>query len=263
MSDADVTGRFLWYDLMTTDVPAARAFYRTVAGWGVETWEAGEEPYPMWTVGARPIGGVMELPPEARAQGAPPHWMAYVGTPDVDGTTEKATALGATVLVPPREIPTVGRFSVLCDPDGAVFAPFAPASGMPGRDEGPEVGDISWHELLTADHAGGFAFYRALFGWEVDHDLDMGEYGTYRIYRAAGPPLGGMMDRPSEMPVGAWLFYVRTDDIDAALARVRAAGGTVLNGPMEVPGGDRVAQCRDPQGATFALHELSAGAERG
>jgi len=258
MSVTDVNGRFLWYDLLTTDVPAAQAFYRSVTGWSVEAWEGGEEPYPMWTVGERPIGGVMELPPEAREQGAPPHWMAYVGTPDVDATTARASQLGATLLVPPRDIPTVGRFSVLCDPDGAVFAPFAPNGEMPGCDGSPAVGDISWHELLTADHAKGFDFYRTLFGWEVDHDMDMGEYGTYRIFRAGGPPLGGMMDRPAGMPVAAWLFYVRTEDIGGALDRVRAGGGTVLNGPMEVPGGDRVAQCRDPQGATFALHALAS-----
>ena len=257
MSDADVTGRFLWYDLLTTDVAAARAFYRRVAGWSVEIWSAGDEPYPMWTVGDRPIGGVMDLPPEARAQGAPPHWMGYVGATDVDATTARAQELGARVLVAPRDIPEVGRFGVLCDPDGAVFAPFAPRGEMPGCDEPPEVGDVSWHELLTADHARGFDFYRALFGWEIDHDVDLGEYGTYRIYRAGGPPVGGMMDRPPGMPVAAWLFYVRTDDIDAAVERVRAAGGAVLNGPMEVPGGDRVAQCRDPQGATFALRELA------
>ncbi|MCL7937136.1 MAG: VOC family protein, partial [marine benthic group bacterium] len=93
-----------------------------------------------------------------------------------------------------------------------------------------------------------------LFGWKKHEDMDMGEYGIYRIYGGDGPPLGGIMTRPPEMPIGAWLFYVTVNDIDAAVERVKAGGGQVLNGPMEVPGGDRVAQCQDPQGAMFALH---------
>lgn len=256
MSDADVRGRFLWYDLMTTDMAAAQEFYRTVAGWGVETWDAGDKPYPMWTIGERPIGGAMDLPAEAREQGAPPHWLAYVGSPDVDATTARAAELGATVLVAPMDIPTVGRFSVLCDPHGAVFAAFAPQQHPSDRGGAPVVGEFSWHELVAADHAEAFDFYRDLFGWEIVDDMDMGEHGTYRVYGAGGPPLGGMMDRPPGMPVAAWMFYIRTDDLDAAVERVRVAGGEVLIGPMDVPGGDRVAQCRDPQGAAFALHEV-------
>lgn len=247
-------GRFLWYDLMTPDPGAAQGFYRNVVGWGTEVFESGPKPYDMWTRDGQPIGGVMELPEEASAAGAPPHWLAYIGTPDVDSTTARAADLGATVLVSPQDIPDVGRFSVLADPDGAVFATFAPAMDAPPHPGMPSEGDFSWHELLSEDYERGFEFYAELFGWKVHEDMDMGEYGIYRIYGMDGPSLGGIMNRPPEMPVGAWLFYVRVDDLDSAVDRVKAAGGQVLNGPMEVPGGDRVAQCRDPQGAMFALH---------
>ncbi len=255
-------GQFLWYDLMTPDPAAARAFYGDVIGWGTEVFEGGAKPYDMWTRDGTPIGGLMPLPEEAIAQGAPPHWLAYVGTPDVDATTSRARELGATVYVEPQDIPDVGRFSVLADPDGAVFALFAPGSDSPPHPGIPSVGDFSWHELLTGDLAQGFAFYNDLFGWETKEEVDIGEYGMYRIFGRAGPPIGGMMARPPEMPVGAWLFYVRVDDIDEAVERVKASGGQVHNGPMEVPGGDRVAQCRDPQGAAFALHWM-AGAKTG
>lgn len=252
-------GRFLWYDLMTPDPVAAQVFYRQVAGWGTEVFDAGPKPYDMWTRDGRPIGGVMELPEEAAAAGAPPHWLAYIGTPDVDATTARAAELGATVLVAPLDIPNVGRFSVLADPDGAVFAAFAPAMDAPPHPGMPSTGDFSWNELMYRDYEQGFEFYSELFGWKVHEDMDMGEYGIYRLYGLEGPPLGGIMNRPTEMPVGAWLFYVRVDDLDAAVGRVKAGGGEVLNGPMEVPGGDRVAQCRDPQGAMFALHWLPLG----
>lgn len=247
-------GRFLWYDLMTPDPGAAQVFYQQVVGWGTEVFEGGPKPYDMWTRDGQPIGGVMELPEEASAAGAPPHWLAYIGTPDVDATTARAADLGATVLVAPQDIPTVGRFSVLADPDGAVFATFAPAMDAPPHPGMPSEGDFSWRELISKDYEQGFEFYSELFGWKVHEDMDMGEYGIYRIYGMDGPPLGGIMNRPPEMPVGAWLLYVRVEDLDAAVDRVKDAGGQVLNGPMDVPGGDRVAQCRDPQGAMFALH---------
>ena len=252
-------GRFLWYDLMTPDPGAAQSFYRKVAGWGIEVFEGGPKPYDMWTRDGQPIGGVMELPEEAAAAGAPPHWLAYIGTPDVDATTARAADLGATVLVAPQEIPDVGRFSVLADPDGAVFATFAPAMDAPPHPGMPATGDFSWHELMSEDYERGFEFYSELFGWRVHEDMDMGEYGIYRIYGLDGPPLGGIMSRPPEMPVGAWLFYIRVDDLDGALERVKAGGGEVLNGPMDVPGGDRIAQCRDPEGAMFALHWAAQG----
>ncbi len=260
MTGSSLRGRYLWYDLMTSDVEAAKAFYRDVAGWGVETWDGGGKPYDMWTAGGQPIGGVMDLPPEAVEAGAPPHWLAYIGVPDVDVAAARAVESGGTQLHEPMDIPTVGRFAVFCDPDGAVFALFRPEGDMEGRCDPPAVGRISWNELLAGDYEKAFEFYRELFGWTVVEDMDMGEYGIYRIYASEGPPLGGIMSKPPGMATGAWLFYIRTDALDAALDRVRAAGGVVLNGPMDVPGGDRVAQCRDPQGASFALHEVAPGA---
>ena len=238
----ETPGRFCWYDLMTTDPDGALQFYSSVTGWGSELFEGGGQPYDMWTAGGKPIGGRMRLPDEAAAAGAPSHWLAYITAPDVDGTANRASELGGSILVPPTEIPNVGRFAVIADPDGAVFALFAPLEGAPDHPGMPGVGEFSWHELMTSDYEKGFDFYRQLFGWATVEDMDMGEHGIYRIYGAGGPPLGGMMTRPPEMPVSAWLFYIRTDDIDAALERVTAGGGTIVNGPMEVPGGDRVAQ---------------------
>ena len=247
-------GRFLWYDLMTSDPAAAQDFYRGVLGWGTEVFEGAGKPYDMWTRDGQPLGGVMQLPEEAVAAGAPPHWLAYIGTPDVDATAARAAELGGSVIVPPTDIPTVGRFSVIGDPDGSVFALFAPEMDAPPHPGMPGIGEFSWHELLAGDYAKAFEFYRDLFGWKIHDDMDMGEYGIYRIYSGDGPPLGGIMTRPPAMPVCAWLFYIRVDDLEATVEKVKAGGGEVINGPMDVPGGNRIAQCRDPQGAMFALH---------
>lgn len=249
-------GRFVWYELLTTDTDEAVRFYGTVLGWGTEVWEGAGAPYRMWTTEHGAIGGVMPLPPEAREAGAPPHWMAYVATPDVDATAARATEMDATVLVPPMDVPEVGRFCVLQDPAGAVFSAYRPSGDAPGHEGPARIGEVSWHELTTDDHERAFHFYSELFGWEKGEAMDMGEMGTYQIFHRVGDalPVGGMMDKPDEMPVAAWLYYVRVADLDATIERVEANGGAVLNGPMEVPGGDRVAVCRDPQGAHFAVH---------
>jgi predicted enzyme related to lactoylglutathione lyase len=253
-------GRFCWYDLMTTDPEAAKAFYTGIAGWGTSIFEGAGSPYTMWTRGETPLGGVMELPESARAAGSPPHWLAYISTPDVDATANRAAELGGSVLVPPTDIPTVGRFTVLADPQGAFFAAFTAAASTPGHDGPAEVGEFSWHELATADVDAAFAFYAELFGWTKGEAHDMGPAGAYQIFAGNGLDLGGIFVKPAEMPgPPSWLFYVRVPDVHAKVEAVKAARGRLLNGPMEVPGGSWIAQCMDPQGAMFAVHHWPAG----
>lgn len=258
MSDTP-TGRFCWYELMTTEPGAAPTFYGEVTGWTTEHWDGGAMPYTMWMNGESSIGGVMMLPDEAAAAGAPPHWLAYISTPDVAATTEKAKELGATVLMGPMEIPEVGTISVIQDPQGAVFSAYEPATSTPGHDDPAAVGGFSWHELATSDWESAWAFYSDLFGWQKADAMDIGDMGTYQMFHRGAHPLGGFFNRPPEMPVSAWLLYIRVADIQAAAAKVTELGGQILRGPMEVPGGDWVVQCMDPQGAAFALHAIAAG----
>jgi uncharacterized protein len=251
MADANVGGQFVWHDLMVPDPKQAEPFYTKIAGWGTTTWES-PMPYTMWTVGGTPSGGVTELPSHA---GVPPHWLAYVAVPDVDAAVAKTKSLGGTTKVEPTDIPTVGRYAVLADPQGAVFAVYASASDAPPHDGEPSLGEFSWHELMTTDYDTAFRFYQALFGWELISDNDMGPLGVYRIFGRKGMPLGGMFNTPDNVPAPPnWLPYIHVDSADRVADLVKANGGTILNGPMEVPGGDRIAQCMDPQGAAFALH---------
>ena len=250
-------GRFVWYDLMTTDPDAAQSFYTKLIGWGTQVWDGGPMPYTMWTNNDTPLGGVMTLPDEAKQAGAPPHWLAYIHTSDVDATVAKAEENQGKVLVPAQGIPKVGRFAVLTDPQGAAFAVYTPAEETPKNPGPPAIGEYSWHELNTTDHENAWGFYETLFGWKKGDAMDMGEMGTYQMYSAAAGdiPLGGMFNKPKEMPGPPfWLYYVRVDDVHKSVEKVKELGGQVLNGPMEVPGGDHVAQCMDPQGAAFALH---------
>ena len=248
-------GRFCWFELMTTDPRAATSFYRAIAGWETQEWGGpGETPYTMWMNGETPIGGVMRLPDEAAAAGAPPHWLPYVSTPDLDVTLARAQELGAETLMGPMDIPTVGRIVVLRDPQGAVFSPYQPEGETPGNDEPAKLGEFSWHELATDDWEAAFGFYSELFGWEKADAMDMGPAGMYQMYHNGAHPIGGMFKRPPEVPVSNWLLYALVADAAAAAAKVNELGGQVLNGPMEVPGGGMIAQCMDPQGAAFAVH---------
>ncbi len=248
-------GEFVWYELLTEDPEAAQGFYTKVIGWGIQPWEGGSEPYVMWTANDEPIGGVMKLPDEAKQAGAPSHWTGYIGVKDVKTTVAAARTLGAQVLVPTTEIPTVGVFSVIADPQGASIAVYTPAEESAPMSTEMQPGRVAWHELMTTDQSVAWDFYQQLFGWEKTESMDMGEQGIYQMYGKHGRTFGGFMTKPPSSPgQPSWLFYITVENLDAALKRVTANGGNILNGPMEVPGGDRVAQCIDPQGAAFALH---------
>jgi uncharacterized protein len=256
MPENNARGQFVWYDLMTTDPEAAQAFYTAVVGWGTHVWENPGMSYTMWMAGDRPIGGIMKLPDEAVAGGARPHWVGYVAVPDTDATVARAQELGAKVMVPPTDIPTVGRFAVLADPQGALIAAFTPQGSGQGPELPPPVGHFSWHELSTTDPEAAFTFYTDLFGWEKTSAMDMGEMGVYQMFGPGGVPFGGMMRKPAEQPgPPAWLHYARVPDVNAAVEAVNKNGGQVIHGPMEVPGGDMIAMILDPQGGPAAVHE--------
>jgi uncharacterized protein len=253
MADASTRGLFVWYDLRTTDDKGAQAFYTKVANWGTQPMP-GMESYVMWTANGQPLGGVMKQEP---GEQAPPHWLGYVAVPDVDATVKQAQSLGAGVIVPGTDIPNVGRFAILSDPQGAVFAIFA--GGGPSNDGEPAVGEFSWHELATADYRKAFEFYQQIFGWDKQAEHDMGPMGVYLLFSRNGRELGGIYNIMPDMKMPPnWMQYVRVDSADDAAERVKANGGKVLNGPMEVPGGDRIAQCMDPQGGVFAVHSKGA-----
>ena len=137
MPSAIPRGRAVWHELLTSDPDGATSFYTKLIGWGTQVWEGGPSPYRMWMNGETAVGGVMQLPDEAKQQGAPPHWLAYVATPDVDQTIKDAEARGGRVLSGPMDVPTVGRIAVMADPQGTVFAAHTAAGEAPGHNRRP------------------------------------------------------------------------------------------------------------------------------
>jgi predicted enzyme related to lactoylglutathione lyase len=250
---ADSHGRFVWYELMTTDTEAAKAFYTNVVGWGTQDVSTPGMPYILFTVKGSSVGGLMRLPEDAKKIGERSSWIGYVGVSDVDATADRIKRLGGTVHVPPRNILDISRFSVVADPQLATLALvqwLKPRREQPAELSAP--GRIRWHELFAADWEKAFAFYGELFGWQKASS-DSDAMGAYQLFSAGGQTIGGMFTKPPTVLVPFWLFYYNVGNIDAAVKRVKAGGGQVLEDPLEVSGGGWIVQCTDPQGAMFAL----------
>ena len=249
---------FIWYELMTSDPDAAIAFYATVVGWRAEDMtipEMGDYRYTILHAGDRGVAGLAALPddcPEAMRPG----WFGYVEVPDTDAAAVAIAAAGGKVHMPPDDIPTVGRFAMVADPGGS---PFYLLSPLPRDDAPPPLprmtpGNVGWHELYAADGDAAFRFYGAQFGWSEVSVMDMGPMGTYRLWSAdGGEAVGGMMTKPPHVPQPLWSFYFVVDSVEAAAERVRAQGGAIVNGPMQVPDGSWIVMGVDPQGASFSL----------
>jgi len=253
MADASVLGRMTWYELLTTDMKAAEKFYAAVVGWSIAPFDGSPQPYDMvMRDGSVPVGGVMTIPP---GMNFPPHWGMYLGVPNLDEATARIQQMGGSTLSDVIEVPGVGRFRTMKDPQGAVFSIHEPSDPPTTPEHEPVAGEVSWHELYTTDAEEALKFYTGMFGWRLTDAMDMGEMGKYHMF-ARTLPLGGMMNKPPEMAQAPpfWGLYFKVDDVHAGAERVKANGGQVLNGPMEVPGGDWIVNCMDPQGAAFSLH---------
>jgi len=250
-------GRFVWHELLTTDTKAAEGFFTRVVGWKAKPFD---QSYTLFLTGKQNRAGLMTLPEEARKMGARPHWESYVAVPSVDDSAKQAASLGGKILKAPTDIPNVGRFAVLMDPQGASFALFKGLQEMPIEDK-PGVGDFSWHELATTDWKAAVAFYKNLFGWQETNAMDMGPQGTYQMFGLDGKTMGGIYNAGPQQPgPPAWLPYIRIPDAKKSAELIKKLGATVINGPMEVPGGDMIAVGLDLQGIPFAVHSVTAKA---
>ena len=258
-SKTNRAGDFIWYELITPDPDGAKAFYDAVVGWSIEPQPSGEMDYRM--IGRSDggnAGGVMRLTDEMRGHGARPTWLGYLAVDDVDASVVSIEKGGGKALMPAFDIPNVGRIALVTDPQGVPFYVMRPTP--PAGDTGKtsdvfspdQPGHVSWNELATGDLEAAKRFYPAQFRWTLGDVLPMGDMGDYQFITHHGVPLGAMMTAaPQNQP--RWRFYLRVTDVDAAKRAVEAGGGTVIHGPQEVPGGDRILVGTDPQGAEFAV----------
>jgi len=242
-------GQFRWYELQTTDAAAAEAFYCAVIGWRPEHLGPQPDGYTIFNTDKGGVAGMMTL---GKGEG-PARWIGYVAVDDVDGYVGRVKAAGGSVRIPPTDVPGALRFCGVADPQGAPFvvfkgtSPDGPPSGAPN-----EPGYVGWHELMANDGAAAFAFYSGLFGWTQTGAF--GPTGDYRLWTdGRGVDVGAVTNMPPGAPGPAWNFYFLVDSIDAAIERLKAAGGAVLIGPFQVPTGGWIVQGADLQGASFCL----------
>jgi predicted enzyme related to lactoylglutathione lyase len=248
----DFFGRFAWYELITTDITAAKDFYREVVGWTARDVSSPDLAYTVFISGSASIAGLMDLPAEARKMGATPRWMGFVAVESADATSDRIKRLGGAVYVPPTDS-NIGRVSVVADPQTATFGLVEGLKLVPSQAAKPaELEQVGWHELLASDWEKVFSFYGDTFGWRKAV-AESGPTDTYQLISAGGRTIGGMSNKRPIEPVPYWLNYFSVDDLDAAADRVKRAGGQIMEGPLQVPGGNWIARCRDSQGAAFAL----------
>jgi predicted enzyme related to lactoylglutathione lyase len=246
---ANKVGMFIWHDLMTTDIETSKHFYTKLFDWKLKTHPEYTE---LATAQGREQGGMM---PQDPSRGIPSHWMGYVLVENVDKTTAQANELGGKTLMPPMDIPNVGRFAVIQDPQGAAFAVFLYAGGHPQKaeEEGPPThGRFCWDELATNDPEKAVKFYGALFGWTVQ-GMDMGGGMTYWMAQKDGAQVAGIMKMPKDAPhPPMWLSYVAAD-VDAKAKLAQELGARAYVPPTDIPNVGRFAVLGDPTGATIAL----------
>ena len=249
MSTVDTAvGRFIWHDHGSGDPDAARRFYADLLGWDFEIWQAGEWDYPMIKVDDTTHGGFGPA-----QEGAPPHWLGHVLVDDVDAAVGRVEAAGGTIVSPAMDIPEVGRFAVVADPQGAVFSLYA-SKGDPQPSEGVFV----WDELMTTDVEAAKRFYGEVVGWE-SRDQDMGPGGVYTLFSSGGVDRAGCFPLPEEGQVPpSWMTYIGTADVDATAAKAKELGAEIKKEPLDVPTVGRLAILADPQGAVVGLFQPEA-----
>ena len=253
-------GHLIWYELMTPDGHASKAFYDKVVGWQIGEPVAEYQGYRMIGRGDGGFaGGVLQLTDEMKQHGARPTWLGYVGVDDADAAVAAIEQAGGKALMPAFDIPKVGRVAMVTDPQGVPFYVMKPIPPEGRENEQSDVFSVDqpqrvrWNELATDDPEAALDFYRTQFGWTQEGDMDMGETGKYRFIQNRGTTIGAVMKRPPQLPVSKWTYYFGVEDIDRATDAVTSGGGQVVNGPMEIPGGEFAVNAIDPHGAAFGL----------
>lgn len=239
-----------WVDV-STDLEKGRAFYADLFGWDIPPGPEETAGYSSAMLRGKVVAG---LGPQM--EGMPSFWTTYVNVDSADDIAEKVSAAGGQVMMAPMDVLEYGRMGIFVDPAGAAFGVW-----QPGTHKGAEIvnepGAYSWSELVTTDVEASKGFYKSVFGW--DSDTQNAGPIEYTEWKTGGRSVGGMMQKPEMMPAEVpshWGVYFAVSDIDAAMAKVKELGGTVLAGPIDSPAG-KLAPVVDPVGANFNIIELA------
>lgn len=254
LTDMPLYGKFIWHDLITDDVDAARAFYGPLMGWTFEdTQRPGGGPYTLIVSAAgQYVGGMVELADPANGDDYS-RWLGYYAVPGVDEAVEATLEAGGKIVVGARNLATVARVAAVRDPDGAVVGLASSGVGYPPDRPVTGDGEIIWNELLAANPAKLAAFYVALSSGGVDETVR--NDNRYYLLEDAGQPRAGIMLRPDPQLEPLWLTYFATGDASLAAGKAAALGGAILMKPRADIRDGTIALLKDPTGAVFGMQQ--------
>ena len=247
---------FCRYDLRTTDPDAARSFYSEVVGLEFTENRSSEE---------SSILGIWPLHEQARARGAPPHWLGHIGVTDLEASVARLLALGGERLGPTVQTHDGTAYATLRDPSGAVIAIRAirPSTATGTGTRAPRVSPVAWHHHHTRDLERAWGAYSEVFAWTQAGTIDVPDpEGGYRMFACDGSQaaIGSMANTARAPGVHAhWLYFFAVADLDATMAKVRARGGEIIAEPVTLPNGNGIVACHDAQGGAFGLSAPAKG----
>jgi hypothetical protein len=250
-------GAFCWVELGSTDAEAAKKFYSQLFGWGINDVPAGPDcVYTLLQLNGKDVAALYQLNEQQRSQGIPPHWLLYVSVASADESVKTAAALGGKVLLEPFDVFDVGRMALVEDPTGATFALWQ-ARKHTGTQLQNQPYTLCWSELATNNTDAAAAFYTQLFGWSAK----AGEVApiAYTEFINGGIPVGGMLQMTAEwgeIPPH-WMAYFAVEDCDGSANQARELGADIKVPPTDIPKVGRFAVIQDPQGAVFAIIQLT------
>ena len=228
-------GKFVWSDLVTQDVEAAKSFYSALFGW---TFIDGDR-YTQILRDGTAIGGILK----AGRPGNSSEWVGNLSVLDVDNAVERARKQGAVIETEPVDAPDRGRIAVVADPEGALVLLLRASDGDPADADVP-FNSFLWWELWSQDADSAAKFYAELAGYDVETIEFRG--APYRVLKGNSRPRAGVLAAPPEVPP-QWLPYVRVADVDSLIDRAAELGARV------VLRDERSAILVDPTGAPIAI----------
>jgi uncharacterized protein len=240
-----------WVDIGVPDLDQAAAFYSGLFGWECPPGPEEAGGYRVCTLKGQPVAGI-----GPQQNPGPPVWASYVNVDRADAIVANVTEAGGQVMIPPMDVMGLGTMAYFVDPAGAVFAIWQAAT-FPGAGIVNEPGAFSWTELLTTDVEGSKEFYGKVFGWAAETNGE-GE-GAYTEWQVNGRSIAGMMQKPAMLPAEIppfWGVYFTVTDTDATVEQVKALGGQLMMGPMDIEPG-RFAVVTDPAGGAFSVITLA------
>jgi uncharacterized protein len=256
-----IPGKFVWFDLATSDAAASQRFYGKVFDWEFQPLRGTQERYTVIRNAGKPVGGMFRpaVPPGGPAGAVGARWLSIVSVAGMDRTLAAMTAGGAQVLVPATVVDGFGTRALLRDSQGAIVGLLQSSSG--DRIDAPvETGEFFWVDLYARDPAAAARAYEQL-GYEVSRDEVSGD--DRLVLSAKGYARAGILRLPPDGREPGWLPYVQVDDVPATLERVRAAGGRVLREPDPAILGGQLAVFADPLGGVLGILHWPSAATSG